>query len=306
VTHRDAYLLLFVVALIWAGNFPLAKLGLSELGPMTLAALRALIAAPLLVLASRVLEGPLPPLVRRDLTAVVVLAVSGFVGNSTLWYTGMVFTTPANAGILGAAAPVVVALAASAMLRERLSTVNLVGIVLTMAAVVLTIARGSIEVLRTLSANRGDVIILVSQMLWVTYTLYSRANRSTFSPLQMLAGAHVVAAGLLLPLALLERPWQSFAGASWVAVVVVLYSALLGTPAHIAFYQAVRTVGPGRAAVFTNLIPFLVLGLSWLMVGEPIRGYHWIGACGVIAGVALTTRRALSPHSPPPSGERAG
>ena len=43
---------------------------------------------------------------------------------------------------------------------------------------------------------------------------------STFSPLQMLAGAHVVAAGLLFPLALLERPWQSFAGASWVAVVV--------------------------------------------------------------------------------------
>jgi len=113
VTHRDAYLLLFVVALIWAGNFPLAKLGLSELGPMTLAALRALIAAPLLVLTTRVLEGPLPRLARRDLTAVIVLGVSGFFGNSVLWYTGMMFTTPANAGILGAAAPGVVALAAS-------------------------------------------------------------------------------------------------------------------------------------------------------------------------------------------------
>jgi drug/metabolite transporter (DMT)-like permease len=175
-----------------------------------------------------------------------------------------------------------------------------------MTAVILTIARGSFEVLRTLSANRGDVIILVSQMLWVTYTLYSRANRSTFSPLQMLAGAHVVAAGLLIPLALLERPWRSFAGASGIAVVVVLYSSLLGTPAHLAFYQAVRTVGPGRAAVFTNLIPFMVLGLSWLVVGEPIRWYHWIGACGVIAGVALTTTRAVPPHSPLPSGERAG
>ena len=291
MTHRDAYLLLLIVALIWAGNFPLAKLGLAELGPLTLASLRALIAAPLLVLASRVLEGPLPPLARRDLTAVIVLAVTGFVGNSTLWYTGMMFTTPANAGILGAASPGVVALAAAAMLRERLSTMNLVGIGLTMAAVMLTIARGSLEVLVTLSANRGDVIILVSQMLWVAYTLYTRANRSTFSPLQMLAGAHVVAAGLLLPLALLERPWRSFAGASGLAVVVVLYSALLGTPAHIAFYQAVRTVGPGRAAVFTNLVPFMVLGLSWLLVGEPIRGYHWVGAVGVIAGVALTTRR---------------
>jgi drug/metabolite transporter (DMT)-like permease len=291
VTHRDAYALLLVVALIWAGNFPLAKLGLAELGPLTLASLRALIAAPLLLLASRLLEGPLPPLRRRDLTAVIVLGVTGFVGNSALWYTGMRFTTPANAGILGAAAPVVVALAASAWLRERLSPVNLVGITLTMAAVVLTIAQGSVQLLLTLSANRGDVIILVSQLLWVAYTLYSRANRSGLSPLQMLAGAHLVAAGLLLPLALLERPWQSLAGASWVAVVVVLYSALLGTPAHLAFYQAVRTVGPGRAAVFTNLIPFLVLGLSWLMVGEPIHWYHWLGACGVIAGVALTTRR---------------
>ena len=63
-------------------------------------------------------------------------------GNSTLWYTGLRYTSPANAGILGAAAPVVVALAASAWLRERLSRINLVGITLTTAAVV--IARGSL------------------------------------------------------------------------------------------------------------------------------------------------------------------
>lgn len=199
MTHRTAYALLLGVALLWSGNFPLAKLGLHELGPITMAATRALIAAPLLVLVSLVLEGPLPPLARRDLTAVMVLAVTGFVGNSTLWYIGLRSTTPANAGILGAASPVVVALAASAWLRERLSTINLVGIGLTLAAVLLTIARGSPEILLTLSVNRGDVIILASQTLWVIYTLYSRANLSTFSPLQMLAGAHVIAAGLLLP-----------------------------------------------------------------------------------------------------------
>jgi len=291
VTHRDAYTLLFVVALIWAGNFPLAKLGLAEMGPLTLAAARALVAAPLLVLASRVLEGPPPPLARRDLTAVVVLAVTGFVGNSTLWYVGMRYTNPANAGILGAASPVVVALAAAVWLRDRLSPTNLIGIGLTTLAVVLTVARGSPEILLTLSVNRGDLIILFSQLLWVVYTLYSRANRSTLSPLQMLAGAHLVAAGLLAPLALLERPWHSLASASWVGYVVILYSALLGTPGHIGFYQAVRTVGPGRAAVFMNLLPFLVLALSWLMLGEVVRWYHLAGAGGVIAGVVLTTRR---------------
>jgi drug/metabolite transporter (DMT)-like permease len=291
VTHRHAYALLLGVALLWAGNYPLAKIGLHELGPLTMSAMRTLIAAPLLVLVSRLLEGPLPQLARRDLIAVVVLAVSGFVGNSALWYVGLRWTSPANAGILGAASPVVVALAAAAWLRERVSPVNLAGIGLTLGAILLTIAQGSPRTLLTLSVNRGDLIILVSQSLWVVYTLYSRANLSTFSPLQMLAGAHVVAAGLLLPLALVERPWQAFAHASWVSFSVVLYSALLGTPAHIAFYQAVRTVGPSRAAVFMNLMPFMVLGLSWLMLGEPIRWYHWVGAAGVIAGVVLTTRR---------------
>lgn len=220
-----------------------------------------------------------------------MLAATGFVGNSTLWYAGLRGTSPANAGILGAAAPVVVALAASSWLRERLSPVNLTGIVLTTIAVVLTIARGSLEVLWSLRVNRGDLIILASQMLWVTYTLYSRANRSTLSPLQLLAGAHAVSAAILLPSAMLERPWQTLAAASWVGWTVVFYSALLGTPSHIGFYQAVRTVGPGRASVFMNLMPFLVLALSWLLLGEPIHWYHVVGACGVIAGVVLTTRR---------------
>ncbi|MGH7373627.1 MAG: EamA family transporter [Candidatus Rokuibacteriota bacterium] len=52
-----------------------------------------------------------------------------------------------------------------------------------------------------------------------------------------------------------------------------------------------RSISANHHAGAANLTPFLVLGLSWLMLGEPIRWYHLVGACGVIAGVALTTRR---------------
>jgi drug/metabolite transporter (DMT)-like permease len=40
-----------------------------------------------------------------------------------------------------------------------------------------------------------------------------------------------------------------------------------------------------------NLIPFLVIGLSWLLLGEAIRWYHPVGAVVVIGGVWLATRR---------------
>jgi drug/metabolite transporter (DMT)-like permease len=60
---------------------------------------------------------------------------------------------------------------------------------------------------------------------------------------------------------------------------------------HLWYYQGVRAIGAGRAAVVMNLIPFLVIGLSWALLGESIRWYHAVGASVVIAGVALATRR---------------
>jgi len=105
------------------------------------------------------------------------------------------------------------------------------------------------------------------------------------------AGAHVVSAALLLPLALAVEGWTPLARAGWPGWGVVLYGAFPVTLGHLWFYQGIRTVGAGRAAVFTNLIPFLVIGLSWGILGELIRWYHAVGATVVIAGVVLTTRR---------------
>ena len=150
---------------------------------------------------------------------------------------------------------------------------------------------GSLEVLRTLSFNRGDLLVLTSEIGWVTYTLYSRATTTQLAPVTIMAGAHVVSSALLLPLALAVEGVTPLARAGWSGWGVVLYGAFPVTLGHLWFYQAIRAVGAGRAAVFTNLVPFLVIVLSWAVLGEPIRWYHAVGATVVIAGVVLTTRR---------------
>lgn len=291
MSERRAYLLLLAVVLFWAGNFPLGKLALEELGPLTLTAGRAVIAAPVLVLVARLTAPLAQPLVRRDYLAFLVLGLTGLVGNTTLWFWGLKHTTALNAGIIGASSPLFVAVPAAVLLGDRLSARNWLGIGLTVAAVLVTIAKGSLDVLLTFSVNRGDLIILASQLFWVTYSLYSRAAASALPPVWMMAGAHVVSAIVLIPLASAVEPWRAPQAAplGW---AVVLYGAVLVTLAHIWYYAVVRAIGPGRATGFLNLMPFVVIGLAWLIVGEAVHAYHLIGAAMVIAGVFLVTRPA--------------
>ncbi len=290
MTERRAYLTLLVVIAIWAANFPLGKVAVGELPPLVITSGRALLAAPILVAVARRWAPRARPLARRDLVACAVLGLTGLVGNTTIWYWGLAYTSPLNAGILGATSPIFVAVASALLLGDRLRAVNYAGIALTVAAVVLTIAKGSLVALLTVSVNRGDGLILLSNVAWVVYSLYSRAATSTLPAVWIQAGAHVVAASVLTPLALAVHGTPPGPGAAPFGWAVIVYGALPITLGHLWYYQVLRTVGATRAAPFMNLMPFAVIGLSWLLLGEPVRGYHLLGAALVISGVLLTTR----------------
>ena len=89
MTRARAYGLLALVVMIWAGNYPLGKAGLSEFGPITLTFARALIAVPFLVLVARWSENFPSGLTRRDYRTFVVISLTGLVGNTTVWYWGL-------------------------------------------------------------------------------------------------------------------------------------------------------------------------------------------------------------------------
>jgi drug/metabolite transporter (DMT)-like permease len=291
VSDRRSYLLLVAVLVIWAGNFPLGKLALSEVQPLFLVGGRTLMAAPFLLVLARTATALERPLVRRDYVAFGVLGLTGLVLNTTAWYWGLKWTTALNAGILGAASPIFVALGAAIFLGERLRKRTWAGIVLTVAAVLVTLAKGSLTVLLDFEVNRGDLVILLSQTAWVAYSLYSRATASTLPPVWVMAGANAVGALVLVPLSwLLDGPWPAPTAAP-VGWAVMLYGAVPITIAHLWYYQVIRRLGPGRTAAFMNLMPFVVIGMSWAIVGEAVHAYHLVGAVFVIVGVVLTTRR---------------
>ncbi len=292
--EEQAYGLLLLISFIWAGNFMAGKLALQVVGPLTLTALRAVLALVVLLWYVRFSYHTWPSVSLPDFRVFAILALTGLVTNTTLWYYGLARTLAVNAAILGASGPIWVALLSAYWLRERLTRTNLAGIVLSSLGVVLTVTRGSLRALLDLDLYPGDFFILGGQGIWAVYSVYARQVARQFSPTVVTTGSYLVSAVFLVPLALVERPWTALPAVTVTTVLAVLYAATVVTLSHIWFYWGIRVVSAPIASLTVNLIPFEVIAMSWLFLDEPLTWVHVAGAMVVIAGVILATRKRRS------------
>lgn len=300
--EREAYGILFLTSLIWAGNFIAGKIALEVLGPITITALRSLLATGVLLWYVRFSYQTWPSVGTGDFRIFLTLALTGLVTNTTLWYYGLRRTLAINAAILGAMGPVFVALLSATWLRERLSPLNVLGILVSSAGVILTVTRGSLQALLDLDLHTGDFFVLTAQLIWAIYSVYARQVSRRYPPVVITTGTYIVSAAILVPLSLIERPWQAIPHMTFGTTLSVLYAATIVTVSHIWFYWGIRVVSASVASLTVNLIPFQVLAISWLMLGESVTWAHVVGALVVIAGVALATRRDAPVAEPAKSG----
>ena len=305
LSEHEAYGLLLLISLVWAGNFMAGKLALEVVGPITLAALRALLASGVLLWYVRWSYAVWPVATAADIRTFLILALTGLVCTTTLWYYGLHLTLAINAAIVGASGPIFVALASAVWLRERLTWLNLAGIALSSAGVVLTVTRGSLRALLDLDLNVGDFVILAGQGVWAVYSVYARQVARRFPPTILTTGTYLVATVILVPLALIERPWTALPAVTFSTVAAILYAAILVTVSHVWFFWGARVVPAAISALTVNLIPFEVLAFSWLFRHEPVTWVHVVGAVVVILGAALATRKGSRLPSPP-QGQRTG
>ena len=286
-----AYFQLIGVITLWAGNFPAGKFALALIGPFTLMAIRTIFGALVLNLLGRKSHPRWWDEIRKDPKSSFIMAFTGVLASGGFFYLGLKLTSSSNAGILAAATPIWVTLLSWMFLGEKLRLINVFGVVLSFAGLVAIICRGSLANLLQRSFNWGDMIILVGQLNWAVYTVYSRVALANRSPTAATGSAYLIGAVALLPAFFLEEPFTQEFEFSPLIIAAVCYLCVLSPLTNLLYYQALMRVSPHRAAVFMNLIPIIVLAFSAVFLGEQIMPVHLIGTGLVIGGVVLTTRR---------------
>lgn len=222
------------------------------------------------------------------------------IGSQTMAIWATHFLPAGVAAVFGSAAPVFLALIAWAFLREPLARTQLAGVALGLVGLAaMAWASSSVAGFRP----AGAVMALTASATWAAGSL--AAPR-----LRLPADAMIGLAAQLLPTAFLLglAAWLTGIGGrshptsmpprAWAALAfLVVASTLVG---YATFLALSRSVSPVLANSFNYASPVIALGLSDLLLDEPVGRGKLIGAGLTLAGVALMVSGVR------PGGDRAG
>jgi drug/metabolite transporter (DMT)-like permease len=292
---RASYLLLTLVALMWAGNALVGRASRDLVPPLTLAFVRwagALVIV--LPFALPHLKADLPAL-KAKAGIVAALGVLGVALFNALLYSGVHYTTATNALLIQAAIPPLIILFAFLLFGERSGVRQLGAVALSLAGVVIVVSRGDPEVLLHFRVGLGEALVLAAVAVWALYTALLRL-RPTVHPFSLLSVTFAIGVLLMAPAAAFE---------AWRGERVIWNGGALGAMAYVAvfpsvaayllFNRGVELIGAARAGQFINLMPLFGAVLAVLLLGEPLAPYHLVGGGLIVAGVvgyALADRRA--------------
>ena len=283
-----AYLLLVATTACWGLNAIFSKLAVGEIAPMQLVTFRWLGVVLLLGLFARENIRRDWPELRRNLPFLCLMGATGFTAFNALFYVAGHHTTAINIGILQGSMPIFVLLGSWLFLHTRISALQCLGVSITLAGVVIVASAGQPAELLQLSANQGDLFMLVACLFYAAYSV-GLSRRPRVSSLGLFAGMAAVAWLVSLPLVAIEftiEGWQLPTARGWViAALVTLLPSLL---AQICFIQGVSLIGPGRAGVFINLVPVFAAGMAVAYLGETFETYHAIALLLVLGGIAVS------------------
>ena len=289
----NAYLLLTLTMLQWAGNAVAGRLAVGEISPMVLTTLRWTGAVLLMSLMARKQLRADWPVLRSRLGYLILLGSMGFTVFNALFYVSAYSTTAVNIGILQGSIPVFVLLGAYLCYRTRVSLLQAVGVATTIVGVMLVAVNGELDRLLGLRFNPGDLLMVVACMFYAGYTVALR-RRPQVAGLAMFAVMAAAALVAALPLLAIEiglghAVWPTPAGWAVLAYVTLFPSFL----AQLCFLRSVQLIGPGRAGIFVNLVPIFAAGFGVLLLGEPFRWFHGLALALVLGGLWLAERRRL-------------
>ena len=276
-----------LAVLIWGASFPLAKLVLRDVGPLTYLVLRHLIGGGLLLAAAASIGAG--RLRRADLGGFVLLAAILMGFHQSIQAFGLARTTAMNSGWLIAASPLFIALFARFLLGERLRPRQWAGMAGGLVGSFAVVTQGKLGGGGLFSSGGlGDLMVLESAAAWAAFSVAGKGLLVRYSPIAVPAYAMGIGMIGVMPIWLAAGGANDLArlrGSGWAAI---LFLGACGTAlAYLLWYRAMQVRPAGVVGAYMFLQPLVASSLARLLLGEALAVPTIVGGVMILGGVYL-------------------
>ena len=290
---NNRYLVLLAVTLstfFWGSNFNAGASVVADASPYVVATERFVFATIIIMIFMLLKDRTSIIALQKNWIAFIALGLLGITGFNLAFFIGLKTTSAINGSLIMATSPITTALLAAMIDKHKISLIQTVGMLISLFGVVIVVSNGSIMNLISLNFSSGDLIIMLGNLAWATYTVGSRKYISNSTPLQtttytMLFGT----IGILLFTVYNNNLLISLNNITIKNHLILVYMGICGTVLAYLFWNfGIKEIGAANTAVFFNLVPVFTMILA-LFTGSVPNLLQISGALIVICGVILAT-----------------
>jgi drug/metabolite transporter (DMT)-like permease len=291
------FCLLALASLIWSGQGIAVKVLDPHLGPIAITFLpfyvTTLLFVPLLLRLRRQNPGSPAP-TARDWVSFTIAGVGGQVLAQLGMTWGISKSLASNGSILNLLIPVISAVLASFMLKERLTLLRIVSLAIGLVGVVFL----SVGDLRQASFGSmkyltGNLLIFGGCFGSSFYNVYCKGLMQKFQEIEILIFSYVTASVASIPLLVWVEPFHprsllSFDGksiAAFLFLALFMYGASM-----LLFFKALQHLDVTTASTSLYLVPVFGVLLAAVLLGERLNPAALIGAAIVLISTILVVR----------------
>jgi drug/metabolite transporter (DMT)-like permease len=283
----SVYLALGMATTFWGANFVAAKFIVPYVPAFTIAAVRFTFASLCFLLLLRLSNQRGQTILSKDIPLFLLLGASGYALNTQLFYWGMRTATASEGGVIAGTIPAITAVLAALIVKERLSRLKLLGLLLAFSGAGLVIVGGRGLELHSDHAL-ADLAIFCSATCFAFYSVLSKFSLRRYSPLVATTYATMAGALFVSPASILEHGWDALRVAPVEAWLAIAFTTLFASfVSYGAWSWGLQRIGATRASVFNNVQPVVAMFLGILILGDSLALVSVAGVAFVIAGIMV-------------------
>lgn len=228
---------------------------------------------------------------KKDYGRFFLCALTGIAINQLLFLKGLSLTFSIHASLLMLATPILITIFAAWILRERLTFMKILGLLLGITgAVILVSARDTTG--QAINPLKGDIFIIINAISYTLYFILVKPLMQKYNPVIVIRMVFSFGLLIILPFCLKEFSevrWEGFTTVAWINLASLV---LLGTfLAYLFNVYGIKILGASIAGTYIYSQPIIAAILAMIFLGEELDMYKVAAGVLIAAGVYLSNKK---------------